>query len=191
MMSLAPLLLSLAVCSFVMTPRALLSQSYEWTPAGWLGSGCPPSLGPLWSLPGAGGPGYVLTNGVRLEGATWSEIGASTTGGAILSVTNADLGPGVHAFAAGGFTSLGGVAVTGIAEWNGQYWVDPGIAFQSTLSQSTVVSAIGRRSAGSTDAIVFAGLMYGGGIPPVGLRRRGSVGRCIVDSSGARIRNDL
>lgn len=129
-----------ALLALVAASGTSLAQCFEWA-SGFSGAGVSNSVlaqvvfddgsGPALYVAGrfkTAGPA-VANHIARWDGASWSSLGAGVAGGALTHVSSLcvfDDGGGPALYAAGSFTSAGGVAVTNIAKWNGVAWSDVG-----------------------------------------------------------------
>jgi hypothetical protein len=88
--------------------------------------------------------GSVSVNGIaKWNGSSWSAVGSASSGNVtVFALAVFDDGSGAALYAAGSFTSLGGVSAMNIAKWNGSSW-----------------SALGSGTNGSVKAL----LAFGGG----------------------------
>ncbi|MFY9342957.1 MAG: hypothetical protein WAT39_10740 [Planctomycetota bacterium] len=147
----------------------------RWNGATWsaLGSGTNLAVTALLALPNgdvvAGGffttAGGVVANDIaRWDGAAWSPLGTGLSGGApfldgvraLLRLPNGDL------VAAGGFTNAGGVAVNGIARWDGTTWSPLGPGLGYTGGGPGLGAALARLANG--DVVVAGGFELAGGV---------------------------
>lgn len=117
-------------------------QLYRWNGAAWISIG--PSvngaildatsysdgLGSSASLYVVGTfthAGIVQANRIaRWDGSSWHPVGGGIPGPSPVALSVYDDGGGPALFVGGQFTSVGGLAVSGIARWNGSSWADVG-----------------------------------------------------------------
>jgi hypothetical protein len=77
-------------------------------------------------------------NGVaKWDGATWSALESGTNGG-VVALTVFDDGGGPALYAAGGFSTAGGVSAKNIAKWNGVSWSALGSGVSNGVQVLTV-----------------------------------------------------
>lgn len=103
----------------------------NWAP---LGSGMNGEVHAVAVLDLGGGPalyaggsfnlagGVPAANIARWEGSAWAPLGAGCAGGAVHALAVFDDGGGPALYAAGNFTTAGGLPATRIAKWNGAAW---------------------------------------------------------------------
>lgn len=99
----------------------------------------------------------------KWDGALWSEVGGglSTTVGA-LAVFDDGSGDGPALYAAGAFTSAGGVSANRIAKWDGSAWTSLGIGANDSVSALAVFDD----GSGSGPALYAGGsFTSAGGVP--------------------------
>jgi hypothetical protein len=75
----------------------------------------------------------------RWDGSSWSSIGGVPTGsGSINALAIYDDGTGPALYAAGSFTTIGGIPARYLARWDGQQWAEAGGGTQNTVSDLLV-----------------------------------------------------
>jgi hypothetical protein len=91
------------------------------------------------SFPSAGG--LPANDIAKWNGTSWSSLGSGVTGGlnsGVLSLRTYDPGGGPQLCAGGWFSSAGGLAVDGIASWNGSSWAAVGAVTGSPIYVATL-----------------------------------------------------
>ena len=144
----------------------------RWDGSSWsaFGSGVNGWVLALTSFDDGGGPalfaaGYFTTAGgvpanriAKWDGASWSALGSGVEGNFpvihALAVCK-DGGGGLALFAAGRFTTAGGVAATNIAKWNGASWSALGSGL--SLGGVGIVSALAMHDDGRGPALYAGG----------------------------------
>ena len=142
---------------YIASQRNVSSSTFEavrrWDGASWSTVG--PGNGPRFadSLAvfddGNGAALYVagrndfptpLSNEImRWDGSSWSSIGAVPTGsGSIDALAIYDDGTGPALYAAGSFTTIGGIPARYLARWDGQQWAEAGGGMQNAVADLLV-----------------------------------------------------
>jgi hypothetical protein len=106
----------------------------EWAPlAGGGTNGFTASLN-VWDDGSGDGPAlyvggsFTMAGGIdaksiaRWDGVEWSPLGSGLDGGSVYAMAMYDDGSGPVLYAAGSFTTAGGVEADGIAKWDGKQW---------------------------------------------------------------------
>jgi hypothetical protein len=100
------------------------------------------AVGPDGSLYAGGSfttAGGVAANCIaRWDGVQWHSLGSGVTGTSIPSISTLALGPDGSLYAAGNFTTAGGVVANSIARWDGTQWHPLGSGMNSPVSELVV-----------------------------------------------------
>jgi HYR domain-containing protein len=113
--------------------------------------------------------GVAASNIARWDGSSWAPLGSGTSGTSIDSVfalTVYDDGSGPALYAAGAFTTAGGVAASNIARWDGSSWASLGSGTDDHVSALAVFDD-------GSGAALYAGgdFSTAGGVAANGLAR--------------------
>jgi len=128
---------------FTVAGLALASRIAKWNGSSWspLGSGLNNTVAAMGVFDDGSGAalyasgvftsagGAVASRIAKWNGSSWSALGSGMAGGlgtAVKALTVFDDGTGPALYAGGSFTSAGGVAVNGLAKWNGSAWSQVG-----------------------------------------------------------------
>lgn len=76
--------------------------------------------------------GMSVDRMARWDGSTWSDVGGGVSGAIVDALAVFDDGSGAALYAAGSFSSAGGVPVQNIARWDGVAWSDVGGGLDAT-----------------------------------------------------------
>jgi hypothetical protein len=103
--------------------------------------------------------GSATANGIaRWDGHTWSPLAGSGgigAGASVLALAVYDDGSGPALYAAGGFTTAGGILANRVAKWDGEEWST--LAGPSGIGLDSTVAALAVFDAGSGAALYAAG----------------------------------
>lgn len=117
-------------------------------------SGTGPQLYVAGGFTSAGGT--AVSRIARWDGVSWNDVGGGIASGEIVAFAVHDDGSGSALYAAGGFSSAGGVPAQSIARWNGTSWSSVGVGFGgSGVAVAALCSHAGSLYAGGTFS--FAG----------------------------------
>ncbi len=110
---------------------------------------------------------------MRSNGTSWVDIGATLPANSpAVALLVHDDGTGPALYAGGWFSSIGGVAASGIARWNGTSWSPVGTGLASTPPAYTAAHVLRSFQDGATRALYVGGrFTTAGGVPANGVAR--------------------